>query len=203
MENSESVQYVDPEVTKIKFNQEIREFKRLENEYRKKGVICFKITPLSINLLFAIPSIMPQPIAFAVKIDYTNWDVEPPSIRFIDPFTEHILQREEIKINFYQVKDKNAIRILPNGHLAELDLLQGANGIVPFFCIQGVREYHNHPAHSGNSWMLYRKKEEGKLCVLIDQLYSHSIAQTGGYTIQVEVKANVTGFSPDIKKLQS
>lgn len=202
MENRDSVQYADPKVTKIKFEQELLEFKELENEYRKKGVICFKITPLSINLIFAIPHIKPQPIAFAVSINYSNWDVEPPSIKFIDPFTEKALSREEILIDFYQVKDNNPIGMLPNGKLAIPNLLQGENEITPFICMPGVKEYHNHAAHSGDSWMLYRKKGEGKLCVLIDQLYRHSIAQSAGYALNIQVNASVKGISPDVNKLK-
>lgn len=204
MENKEAIQFVDIEITKIKFKKELQEFKLNEYEYRKKGVICIKTNPHSINLLFAIPHIKPQPIAFAVNIDYTNWDVEPPSIKFIDAFTDKKLERKDIKINFYQIKDKNNIKVLPNGQILELDLLQGNTGIKPFFCIPGVREYHQHPAHSGDSWMLHRTKGEGKLCVLIEQLYKHSIAQSAGFAVNIEMKANatVTGIIPDINKLK-
>jgi hypothetical protein len=50
--------------------------------------------------------------------------------------------------------------------------------------------------------MLYRTKGEGKLCVLIEQLYSHSIAQSGGYAVSFEVKAFVQGINVDINKLK-
>ncbi|MCE5205128.1 MAG: hypothetical protein LLF80_03365 [Porphyromonadaceae bacterium] len=195
----ECFQYVDPEVTKIKFEQELKEFRELENEYRKKGVICYKITSLSINLIFAVPHLKPQPIAFAVNIDYTNWDVEPPSITFVDPFTDKVLQREEVKIKFFQVKDKNAIKIV-NGQIAEPDLLQPGNP--PFFCIPGVKEYHAHAAHSGDSWMLHRKQGEGKLCVLIDQLYSHSIAQSSNFVMSINIGFNEAVIGPDVNKLK-
>lgn len=201
MENK-TIQFCDPEVTRVKFHNELQEFKQNEDEFRKKGVICIKSNFPSITLLFAIPHIQPQPIAFTVCIDYTNWDSEPPSIRFIDPFTDKVLERKDIRINFFQVKDNNAIRVLPNGQIVELDLLQAANP--PFFCIPGVKEYHQHPAHSGDSWMLHRTKGEGKLCVLIEQLYKHSIAQSGGYTVNIEMKANaiVTGITSDLNKLK-
>lgn len=203
MENRKSIQYVDPEVTKRKFEKEIREFKRLEQEYRNKGVISYKTTPNSVSLLFGIPHLKPQPIAFAVNIEYTNWDVEPPSIKFIDPFTDRVLQREEISIDFYQVKANTQIIMLPNGKLSVPNLLQGSNNITPFFCIPGVKEYHDHAAHSGDSWMLYRKQGEGKLCVLIDQLYSHSISQSSTYAVNLQVNASVTGINTDINKLKS
>lgn len=202
MEFKESLQYVDPEVTKIKFRRELDEFKENEKEFRKRGIICFQKNEFSLKLLFSVPHLKPQPIAFAINLDYTNWDVCPPSITFIDPFTDRKLEREEIGLKFYQIKDKNSIQVLPNGQLAELDLLQGGNGIPPIFCIPGVLEYHNHPAHSGDSWMLHRTRGEGKICVLINQIFSHSIAMTGGYSLHMEVKANVNGLNVDINKLK-
>lgn len=194
-----SLQYVDPEVTKLKFEKELQEFNALENEYRKKGVICFHVTSLSVSLIFAVPHLKPQPIAFAVNIDYTNWDVEPPSIQFIDPFTNKLLPREEIRIKFFQVRNKNNVRVV-NGRIQEQDLLQPGNP--PFFCIPGVKEYHNHAAHSGDSWMLHRTKGEGKLCVLIDQLYNHSIAQSSNYVMSVNIGFNEAVIGADINKLK-
>lgn len=204
MENKKAIQFVDQEVTRIKFEKELQEFKQNEDDYRRKGIICIKADFPSIMLLFAIPQLKPQPIAFAVNIDFTNWDVEPPSVKFIDPFSEKALHREDIKINFFQVKDKNAIKTHPNGQLAELDLLQGQNEILPFFCIPGVKEYHQHPAHSGNSWMLHRTKGEGKLCVLIEQLYKHSIAQSAGFTVTINLNMgfNEIMITPDVNKLK-
>ncbi len=28
----------------------------------------------------------------------------------------------------------------------------------PFLCIRGIREYHEHPQHSGDDWLLYRQQ---------------------------------------------
>jgi hypothetical protein len=27
----------------------------------------------------------------------------------------------------------------------------------PFLCLRGIREYHEHPQHSGDDWFLYRE----------------------------------------------
>jgi hypothetical protein len=27
----------------------------------------------------------------------------------------------------------------------------------PFLCLRGIREYHEHPQHSGDEWLLYRE----------------------------------------------
>lgn len=191
MENSDSFQYVDPEVTRIKFEKELQLFKHNEEVYRKRGIICYKIENFSFYILFAAPHIKPHPIAFAVKIDYTNWDVEPPSIKPIDPFTDTFLPREEVLINFLQKGEQS------NGLFNVIDLLQGNKDVMPFFCFPGVKEYHNHAAHSGDSWMLHRNKGEGELSVIIEQLYKHSIAIAAGYGVNV----SITGINADLNKL--
>jgi len=168
------IQYVDPEVTKIKFEKEILEFQQNEVNYKKRGVLCTKIAFPEINLLFAVPHIRPQPIAFAININYSNWDSEPPSVHVIDPFTEDLINRKCVNIQFLQWNsEKESVQ----------DLLQDDKK--PFFCIQGTKEYHHHPAHSGDSWMLHRTKGEGKLLDLLEKLIKHSIAQAGGYLFNV------------------
>ena len=200
MESKKTSQYVDPVVTKKKFLEEVNKFKELEEAYRKKGVICYRIEDFSVFLLFCVPHVNPQGIAFSVRIDYENWDIEPPSIKFIDPFTDRLLAREQIRIKFFQVKHKNNIRLNIRGEIMEQDLLQGQKDVLPFFCIPGVKEYHDHPAHSGDSWLLHRLNSEGELCVLIDQLYNHSIAQTSGYSLNAQI--SIAGFNTDIEKLR-
>jgi hypothetical protein len=205
VETPEKKQFVDPAVTEVKFSKEIEEFKANENGFRKKGIICAQIGRFTIDLLFGVPHLTPAAVAFAITIDYSNWDVEPPSVIFIDPFSGRFLQREEIKVNLWQVPDKSAVSIQNNQLLGVLDLLQpqGGDNMYPFVCIPGVKEYHQHAAHSGDSWMLYRSRGEGKLCVLIDQLYRHSIPYIAAYQLHIaQIKAIITGLSPDLNKLQ-
>ena len=28
----------------------------------------------------------------------------------------------------------------------------------PFLCLRGIREYHDHPQHTGDEWLLYKDK---------------------------------------------
>jgi len=192
VENNTSNQYVDPEVTLTKFEAEFQAFKRNEDTYRAMGVVFLKRTPDSANFLFSVPHIIPQPIAFGVKIDYKNWDAEPPSIQFIDPFSERPLSFNEVKIGFFQ---KTGVD--PFGQPILINLLQQSEP--PFICIPGVKEYHDHPAHSGDSWFLHRQQGEGELCTIIEQLYKHSVALAGGYNIQLNF--NIVGINPDLNKL--
>lgn len=193
-------QYVDPIVTKSKFKNEIDNYIKNEHLYRNLGVICTGINfeENSIMLLFAASNLKFNPIVFSILIDYSNWDVEPPSVKFINPFSHELLKRNEIHIQFYQKKNE-IVRILPNGSIAEPDILQGSPDAVPFLCIPGVKEYHDHPAHTGDFWMLLREKGEGKLCTLIEQIYNHSINQIGGYMINLN--PFIAGFQTDIRKL--
>lgn len=194
MESKNVIQFVDVDVTKKKFEKEIQEFKKLEDEYRKRGVICLKIDGFSINLLFAIQHFKPQPIAFAVKIDYTNWDCEPPSIKVIDSFTGETLKKKDIMIEFIQLNnEKKSLQ----------PILVGDE--IPFFCIPGVREYHQHPYHSGDSWMLHRTRGEGKLCDLIEKLIKHSISIAGGYYINLNgqgINFPILRIGVDLNKIQ-
>lgn len=171
MEPSKTIQIVDPQVTKQKFDAELKTFEIVEERYLRKGIICHRISYPDIYFLFAIPRFTPYPIAFAIKVNFANYDFEAPSVVFVNPFTNELLKREQIPIAFIQV----------NNLLQPQDLLQGVGDIIPFFCIPGVREYHNHAAHSGDSWFLHRTKGEGTLLFILDQLYNHSIPISKGY----------------------
>ena len=186
-------QFVDPEVTRKKFLAELDDFFENRQDLRRQGVFLLEHSDISVSLMFAISKIKPNPIAFAVNIDYTNWDVEPPSIKFIDPFSGNVLKRKEILINFYQVQAGS----IPGSNPNLLDLLQGNGDSIPFFCIPGVREYHDHAWHSGDRWLAYRNSEEGKLMTLIHQLYNHSIAQASQLSFVLDLK--IQGISTEIK----
>jgi len=65
--------------------------------------------------------------------------------------------------------------------------------MIPFFCIRGIREYHNHPYHTGDAWLLYRGTGIGNLNYILDQLYNHSIALINGHN--VTLTPAITGFN--------
>ena len=53
MEYKESIQVVDPEVTKKKFDEQLNKYREVEELYRKKGIICTNIDEVSFTFLFA------------------------------------------------------------------------------------------------------------------------------------------------------
>ena len=189
-----NLQYVEPEVSLIKFKEEIDDFHKISDDWRKKGVFLVHEDYPIMEFLFTTPKLRPSAIAFCAQIDFTNYDMEPPSLKFICPFTKKTLNRNEILPKFLQIKmpEKVNPNIPPQNQIQQQDLLQGDE--TPFLCIPGIKEYHDHPAHTGDSWLLYRKKGEGKLGFILDQLYSYSIANIASYNIGYTV-----GFAQSIQ----
>lgn len=189
-------QAVEPNVSRTKFENELAEFLLIENDWRKKGVICVKAEFPIFEFIFIAHNVKPPTVAFAVSIDFTNYDVEPPSIVFIDSFTGKPIEIKDMSnIGFFQVTNQEiqipGIQLpgMPNG----LQQIQQRNPILmiglndrPFLCIPGVREYHNHPAHTDNPWLNYRTLGEGRLLFLLDQLYNHSIPYFTGFNMSVQ-----------------
>ena len=131
-----------------------------------------------------------------MRINYTNYDIEPLSVSFIDPFTGDLLQANQVLTNFSK---KNGIDI--NGILIRQPLLQfeTPEGI-PFLCVPGIREYHNHPFHTGDSWLLHRKSGgEGSLGYLIDKLYDYGISAISSFNIPISTPRVQLGL--DLNKL--
>lgn len=177
-------QYSSVEVTKLKFEREVKAFKTLSNDWRTRGVFLIKEDFPKLEFIFTAHKLTPASVVFCVQIDFTNYDTEPLSIRFIDPYSGVRLTRKQIPINFWQVNLPP--NFLPGTPLAPLDLLQGMPDDYPFICIRGVREYHQHPAHTGDSWFLYRTRGEGNLGFILDQLYNFSIDILQNYNIDFQ-----------------
>ena len=80
-------QYVDPSVSRTKFEREIADFRAFESDYRARGWFLVKAEWPVVVVVLASAKTKPPAIVSAVQFDYTNYDAEPPSVRFIDPFS--------------------------------------------------------------------------------------------------------------------
>lgn len=185
------MQYSDVDVSRKKFGDEVSTFLRAQSDWRERGVFLVYNEFPKLEFVFSCPQLKPPSIAFAVLLDFTNYDIEPPSVVFIDPFTRNSLLRKDIAVNFFQLNlPKDNPMLVPGMMIQPQDLLQGLPDDVPFFCIRGVREYHNHPTHTGDSWFLYRTRGEGRLSYLLDQLYNYSIAQISKHKVTLQPVLN-------------
>lgn len=171
-----ALQHIDPKVSEIKFAKELEQFNKNRGIQRKRGIILLDAKFPNIFIAFSAIKLNPPPIVFAVKINFNNYDLEPPSVVFIDPFTfESITQLNQISIHF--------LRKIPNSKKLQ-PLLQQDNGNLPFICFPGIREYHNHPAHTGDSWLLHRNiGGEGSLGFIVDKLYDYGITPLITYQV--------------------
>ena len=175
------LQYMEPEVSLIKFKEEVDDFHKISTDWREKGVFLIHKNYPIVEFIFTTPKLRPSAIAFCVQIDFTNYDIEPPSLKFICPFTKKVLTRREVPLQFIQINMPDKVDQNIQNNIQGQDLLQGDE--VPFLCISGIKEYHDHPAHTGDSWLLHRTKGEGSLGFILDQLYYHSTARVVSYNL--------------------
>jgi hypothetical protein len=176
-----TMQFVDPEVTQQKFTEELAKYSSAKEHYRKMGVLLLEESYPNLYFGFVAPSLSPAPIIFAVKINFDNYDVQPLSVKFVHPLTFQPMLMSQMHTRLP--------RKLENSPLPHY-LLQSHNDAPPFFCIPGVREYHDHTFHTGDSWFLYRKKGgEGSLCFILDNLQLYGTSHIRAYQFQIQLAA--------------
>jgi hypothetical protein len=73
-----TVQYVDPTVSRAKFDREIEEYRALESDYRRRGWLLVRAEFPEVLVVLAAPQVKPPPIVTGVMLNYVNYDAEPP-----------------------------------------------------------------------------------------------------------------------------
>ena len=69
---------------------------------------------------------------------------------------------------------------------------------IPFLCIAGVREYHEHPAHSGDHWLSHRTSGAGRLVRLVGVISKYGLETIDGFEVQMRPKILFrTGVPPE------
>lgn len=173
----EAIQYVDEEVSRLKFKRELENFDRLKEHYRQLGVLLLHQSFPDLFFAFVALAVNYKPIVFATCINFTNYDVEPLSVKFVDPLTFQ-------PVRFTQMATRFPRKI--EGSSQPQFLLQAERDEEPFLCIPGVREYHDHIYHNGDLWFLYRKNGgEGSLCFLLDNLQLYGTSHIVTYNFQI------------------
>ncbi len=189
------MQTINPEISIEKFDKEVNQFLSSEEMHRKRGIIMLKREFPNVILSFSAIQLKPAVHVFAVKVNFDNYDLDPPSIRFIDPFTWEDLPNIPIPMLRRMIKDNGMMELQP--------LVQQDTTGLPFICFPGVREYHRHPAHSGNSWLLHRKVDgEGTLGFLVEKIFEYGISAISSFQFQTitQVVSPIAqiGFDPNL-----
>jgi len=191
-------QVVEPEVSRAKFDREVAAYRNLEATYRKRGWLLLDAEFPEVFVVFAATKLRPAPIVAAVVVDFTDYDLQPPSVRFVDPFTREKLLASTVQ---FQMLRRPPMPGIPPEAMAEL-MQQGGLKLssmiqanrpddYPFVCLPGVREYHDNPAHTGDSWLLHRGSGEGSLVFILEKIWMYGVDPLSTYNLQIQ--AQVTG----------
>jgi hypothetical protein len=169
---------VDPEVVRRKFERELTLWQENAAAYRRRGWLLLKAAELQVEVGFLAPLPLGGPALPAmpacVRIDFSDYDLQPPSVEFIDPVTGDFA---------------------PPVVQALIDTDEGPRDLVvqnhpdsgrPFFCVPGVREYHAHPQHAGDSWLLHRSGGAGSLATICDRVWRSMARSLLGIHLQLQ-----------------
>jgi Predicted metal binding domain len=103
--------------------------------------------PLGAVLVAELPSLATR--AFKAHFDLTDYDLRAPSLEFRDPWTDKPLIYAQMFRALEFEKERKAHLVLIDDH---------PDTHKPFLCLRGIREYHEHPQHTGDEWLLYKDK---------------------------------------------
>lgn len=167
--------WIDSEITRRKYQSEFRRLIEQRRNLEDRGVfllerssfpaIEFFFAPRSLLRLavpagappgaspmppntvqaFDVPSVAGR--AFKARFDLSDYDLRAPSLVFMDPWTDELLSYQNMFKAFEFEPERGAHLVLLNDHPTTHK---------PFLCLRGIREYHEHPQHSGDDWLLYR-----------------------------------------------
>lgn len=195
-------QVVDPDVSSAKFEREVDELRRLAVDYGRRGWFLADAEFPFAFVILAAPQLKPAPIVTGVAFDYSDYDLRPPSVRLVNPFTREPWPEAELPTRLRRRTESDGVPIpglqLPPGIEApklvqEQPLIQAYPGEQPFLCIPGVREYHDHSAHSGDAWELHRGSGAGRLIRLLEILDTYGVRPINDYLVKLDPK--IVGLS--------
>lgn len=199
-------QYTDPAVSRKKFDREIDEFRSLDYQYRQRGWFLVQAEYPNALVILASSKVTPNAIVTGVAFDYTNYDAAPPSVRMVHPFTGAPYKASELPIQMLRALPEQQIQLpgMAEGApqiamQAQQPLLQAVKpDDIPFLCLAGVREYHEHPAHSGDLWELYRAGGAGRLVRLLEIISRYGLDLITGFAVQLIPKVGFAYGPPPL-----
>lgn len=186
------VQFVDPAVSRVKFERELDEYREHESDYRQRGWFITDVVFPRILVVLAAPQLKPPALVMGVSFDYTNYDAMPPSVSIVNPFTGMPFALKELPspLNRGLANQELQLPGLPQEARMVIQqaqpLMQGYGpDDIPFLCLAGVREYHQHPAHSGDAWELHRLSGAGRFVRLLEIIHRYGVAPITGYGVNL------------------
>lgn len=175
---------VDPAVSAAKFDEQIRIFRTNAALYRQRGCWLLEATFPHALFVFCSPKTRPGAVIMGVQLNFENFDLWAPSVVFVNPFTGHPFPAGKLPTKMPRaVPGPGPMGFVPQDLIAQYE---GTNAL-PFLCLAGVREYHNHPAHTGDSWLLHRDQPEGQMAYLLDTILKYAVEPIDGFQIGMQI----------------
>lgn len=176
-DSSGPLQLVPPAVSQAKLGAELELWHANAETYRRRGWLLLNVDGLTVDIAFlarvAIGDNQVPVVTAAIRLSYDNYDLWPPSLVFIDPCSG------APSVPVVQAPDRQ------NGEIRNVLLGLPGTG-QPFLCLPGLREYHHHPQHTGDDWLLHRAAGEGRLAVVCDRVWRRMARNVLGLTVQLQ-----------------
>jgi hypothetical protein len=113
-------------------------------------------------LIFDSNGTFPVPIlgarSFGARFDLEDFDLTAPSVTFRDVRDWSLMPPRGGLAGFLEIE----------GEQKQVLLLHPVHNRL-FLCVQGVREYHEHPEHTNDDWLAHR--EEGALLRAVESVW--------------------------------
>ena len=186
------IQTVDPEVSRAKFAREIERHRALEATYRARGCFLLDADFPQAFVLFATTKLKPPVIPGAVVVDFTNYDLRPPSVTFVDPFTREPVKTKDLRMAMPRrptvpgATPETIFGMMQQGMPVPNMIQTHGSEEPPFLCLPGVREYHDNPAHTGDSWLLHRGSGEGSLAFILETIWKYGTNPFDQFQLQIQ-----------------
>lgn len=190
----------DPRVSRAKFKREVDQFLQDPERNAKIGLWMLKAEYPEVLVAFATPRLQQVSVPFAALVDFTDYDARPLAVTLVHPCTRKVLKYSEVlpqtfpNLPFQPPPRISRLRLGPGGQLIQDSLLQGydQDDPAPFLCLPGVRAYHEHPAHTGDSWWLHKQRGAGSLHTILHTLWKYGVRNITGQNVVIQ--AQVLGF---------
>jgi len=193
-----AVQVVDPVVSQEKFDAELAAYRLLARKHQERGWWLLEAEFPQILVALLTSRLAPPAVVCGVLFDFTNYDLEPPSVRLVDPFTRRPYLNKELPTALLRQQVVQAPGMPQGIQVQQVTPLMQAHGPdeIPFLCIAGVREYHEHPAHTGDSWLSHRGRGEGTLYSILSAIYQYGVQPIADYSVGLRVVGFQQGEPP-------
>lgn len=187
---------VDPRVSAAKLARELSDWDDNGPTYRRRGWILLERGTHHVDVGFLARVALGGPavvtaMTACVRIDYTNYDLWAPSVTFIEPFASEPAMP--------------AVRALAMEADGPRDaLVEGHPGTGrPFLCLPGIREYHEHPQHTGDDWLLHRTSGDGRLAVICERIWHRMVRNVVGLRVTMQALPQPLGTQLEIGVAQA